>query len=73
MIEEIRPRTADPPPLASVQAMILPYMPGLKWIAEHKCDCTAMMEEIEKAVRAYKDSPERTQVLDGIASLRRPI
>jgi hypothetical protein len=72
MLDDIRTTRADPPPFGLVQVNILPYMPGLKWMAEHKCDCGATLDELEKVVRAYKDSPERSQFLEGIAAMRGP-
>jgi hypothetical protein len=47
------------------------YMPGLRWMVEHKCDCGHTLDEFEKVVHAYDDSPERTQFLAEIADLRR--
>jgi hypothetical protein len=40
-------------------------------MVEHKCDCGHTLDEFEKVVHAYDDSPERTQFLAEIADLRR--
>jgi hypothetical protein len=71
-LDDLRPRTDDPHrPFKNVQEFIVPYMPGLKWMVEHKCDCGATLDEMDKIARGYDDSPERTQFLAEIAGLRR--
>jgi hypothetical protein len=71
MIEGLRPRIDPPPALARVQEFILPYMPGLEWLAENRCDCKEALDELEIVVRMYADSPERTALLGRIAHLRK--
>lgn len=70
-LEGIAPDRNDPGSFKKVQEIILPYMPGLKWMAENKCDCRAALDGLEKLVRACDDSPERTKFLAEIAGLRR--
>ncbi len=67
---DLRPRIDNPPPFAAVQEFIQPYMPGLRWMVEHRCDCGAVLDELESAVRRYEDSPERRRFLEDVAALR---
>ena len=71
-LDGIRPRSSDPPTFENIQEFILPYMPGLQWMTEHKCDCSAVLDELERVVGTYADSPARSQFLAKITSLRGP-
>jgi hypothetical protein len=65
----LRPN-GDPVPYAAVSGRIEMFLPSLEWLKGKGCDCGAEMAEIEAAVRAYPDSPERRQFIDRLARLR---
>jgi len=69
-IDDFTPRVTDPMPITKMQEFILPYMPGLEWMAKHNCDCGPVLDELEKVTREYQDSPERSKLLAEIASMR---
>jgi hypothetical protein len=60
---------ADPPRFANMVGRIGPYLPTIKWLFEHQCDCTAEVDAIKSTVAIYADCPERTKVLEFLQGL----
>jgi hypothetical protein len=68
---DIQPHNpADPPKFAYMVERIEPFLPTMKWLVEHHCECAAELAALENTVRIYPDSPERKKMLDALTGIR---
>jgi hypothetical protein len=49
-----------------------PYLPAMRWLLDHDCDCRPEASAIEAAVKAYPPAPDRDAALARLARLRLP-
>jgi hypothetical protein len=51
-------------------AHVDPYLPGMEWLQDHGCDCSAEVAASEAGVRAYPQAADRDRTLASLARLR---
>ena len=71
-VQDIQPPHPEAPPKFIYMAdRIEPYLPTMKWLVDHQCECDDELAALERVVRMYPESPERNKMLDALTSIRR--
>jgi len=63
-------RKRDDPAPYSAQVSFHEFLPGIRWLTAHGCNCDEGIAALDESARTYLDSPERQQLLGNLAALR---
>jgi hypothetical protein len=58
-------------PYSWEKASVDPYLPGMEWLLDHRCDCRAEVAAMQAGVQAYPPAADRDRALATLARLLR--
>jgi hypothetical protein len=64
----VRPKQ-DPRPYDPANG-VLEYLPGIRWLVSHGCNCDEGIAALQASVESYIESPERNKAIAALAELR---